>query len=180
MDDDDTRRGRPTVHIAFGEAIAILAGDGLLTCAFGALAALGPRAADAVGVLAKRSGAAELIRGQAMDIALQTPGTAPDFDALAEIHWRKTGALFSAAAELGGIAGGASSDERDALSRYGMDIGVAFQYADDRDDREHTQHASRARSQMKTLIDSATTIASEFGERGHVLQAIASWFGGVA
>ncbi|MCW5808664.1 MAG: polyprenyl synthetase family protein, partial [Deltaproteobacteria bacterium] len=65
MDDDDERRGRPTVHVAFGEAIAILAGDGLLTAAFGALAELGPRAADAVAVLARRAGARELLGGQA-------------------------------------------------------------------------------------------------------------------
>src|SRR5215467_9050293 len=65
MDDDDERRGRPTVHIAFGEAIAILAGDGLLTAAFGTLAEL-PRAGDAVTVLAKRSGSRELLGGQAI------------------------------------------------------------------------------------------------------------------
>ncbi|HEY5944648.1 MAG TPA: polyprenyl synthetase family protein, partial [Kofleriaceae bacterium] len=65
MDDDDERRGRPTVHIAFGEAIAILAGDGLLTLAFGTLAELGPRGGDAVAVLAKRAGVYELLAGQA-------------------------------------------------------------------------------------------------------------------
>src|SRR3954469_26064013 len=69
MDDDDERRGRPTVHVAFGEAIAILAGDALLTDAFGALAELGPRAADAVRVLAQRSGRAELLLGQAIDLS---------------------------------------------------------------------------------------------------------------
>lgn len=180
MDDDDERRGRPTVHVAFGEAIAILAGDGLLTAAFGALAELGPHAADAVDVLARRSGAHQLIAGQAMDLALATSDASADFDTLAEVHWRKTGALFSAAAELGGIAAGATRDERGALAQYGMDIGVAFQYADDRDDREHTQHAERARARMNTLIDSASAIAGGFGARAHVLQAIASWFGRVA
>ncbi|MCA9676686.1 MAG: polyprenyl synthetase family protein, partial [Myxococcales bacterium] len=70
MDDDDERRGRPTVHVAFGEAIAILAGDGLLTLAFGALADLGPRCAAAVEVLARRAGARWLLRGQAIDLAV--------------------------------------------------------------------------------------------------------------
>src|SRR5512146_2852198 len=69
MDDDDERRGRPTVHIAFGEAIAILAGDGLLTEAFGALADLGPGAAAAVTVLARRAGVHELLGGQAIDLS---------------------------------------------------------------------------------------------------------------
>src|SRR6185295_5975161 len=69
MDDDDERRGRPTVHIAFGEAIAILAGDGLLTAAFAALAELGANAAPAVAILARRAGAAELLAGQAIDLS---------------------------------------------------------------------------------------------------------------
>src|SRR6202007_1640559 len=68
MDDDDERRGRPTVHIAFGEAIAILAGDGLLTHAFGTLAEIGPGAAAAVSLLARRAGARELLAGQAIDL----------------------------------------------------------------------------------------------------------------
>src|SRR5512139_634191 len=68
MDDDAERRGRPTVHIVFGEAIAILAGDGLLTEAFAALAELGPRAGDAVRVLARRAGVHELLAGQAIDL----------------------------------------------------------------------------------------------------------------
>src|SRR4029079_6831824 len=71
MDDDDERRGRPTVHVAFGEAIAILAGDGLLTQAFGALADLGARAGDAVRVLAARAGALELLGGQAIDLGME-------------------------------------------------------------------------------------------------------------
>ncbi len=75
MDDDDMRRGRPTVHIAFGEAIAILAGDGLLTAAFGTLAELGPNCAPAVRVLAQRSGSAELLAGQAIDLAYARAGS---------------------------------------------------------------------------------------------------------
>ncbi len=75
MDDDDMRRGRPTTHIAFGEAIAVLAGDGLLTLAFGTLAELGPQAAAAVRVLAQRAGSAELLAGQAIDLAYARAGS---------------------------------------------------------------------------------------------------------
>lgn len=172
MDDDDERRGRPTVHIAFGEAIAILAGDGLLTEAFGALAELGPHAAAAVRVLARRSGALELLAGQAIDL------TAPpqDFAAVERLHAAKTGALFAAAAELGAIAAGADPATCEALGRYGMAIGVAFQHADDRDDAEFLEHAAAAAARMVALGDEAREIAGRFGPRGETLDAIAAWF----
>lgn len=172
MDDDDVRRGRPTVHVAFGEAIAILAGDALLTAAFGALAELGPEAAAATAVLAQRAGARELLAGQAIDL------TAPprDFAAVERLHAAKTGALFAAAAELGAIAAGADAEARAALGRYGMAIGVAFQHADDRDDAEHVEHAAAAAERMRVLGDEAHGIARRFGPRGEVLEAIAGWF----
>lgn len=184
LDDDDTRRGRPTVHIEFGEALAVLVGDALLTAAFGALAHLGPAAGDAVAVLARRAGALELIAGQAMDLALAANDGAGqadlEFATLEAIHERKTGALFAAATELGGIAAGAGSDAREALARYGMDIGIAFQYADDRDDGEHGRHRARARTRMRELTDDALRIADRFGESGRELHAIAAWIAGVA
>src|SRR5690349_12556742 len=127
MDDDDERRGRPTVHVAFGEAIAILAGDGLLTAAFGALAELGAAAAAASAVLARRAGARELLAGQAIDLVAPPR----DFAAVERLHAAKTGALFAAAAELGAIAAGADADTCEALGRYGLAIGIAFQHADD-------------------------------------------------
>jgi geranylgeranyl pyrophosphate synthase len=172
MDDDDVRRGRPTVHVAFGEAIAILAGDGLLTAAFGALAELGPEAAAATAVLAQRAGARELLAGQAIDL------TAPprDFAAVERLHAAKTGALFAAAAELGAIAAGADAEARAALGRYGMAIGVAFQHADDRDDVEHVEHAAAAAERIRVLGDEARGLARRFGPRGEVLEAIAGWF----
>jgi geranylgeranyl pyrophosphate synthase len=171
MDDDDERRGRPTVHVAFGEAIAILAGDGLLTAAFGALAELGPDAAAAVAVLARRAGAAELLGGQAIDL------TAPprDLAGIERLHAAKTGALFAAAAELGGIAAGADAAARDALGRYGMAIGIAFQHADDRDDGELVEHAAAAAERMRVLGDEARALADRFGPRGGTLDAIAGW-----
>lgn len=184
LDDDSVRRGRPTVHVEFGEATAILAGDGLLTAAFGALAELGAGAAAAVAVLAQRAGARELIAGQAMDLE-QAGGSngaqmLDDLQALEAIHRRKTGSLFAAAAELGGIAAGANSATRRALARYGMNIGVAFQYADDRDDAEHRQHHERARTRMRQLTDDALEIAAGFGEPGRELHALAAWIAGVA
>jgi geranylgeranyl pyrophosphate synthase len=172
MDDDDERRGRPTVHIAFGEAIAILAGDGLLTAAFGTLAELGPQAAAAVRVLARRAGAGELLAGQAIDL------TAPprDLAAVERLHAAKTGALFAAAAELGGLTAGADAEACDALGRYGMAIGIAFQHADDRDDGELVEHAAAAAARMRVLGDEARELARRFGPRGETLEAIAGWF----
>jgi geranylgeranyl pyrophosphate synthase len=171
MDDDDLRRGRPTVHVAFGEAIAILAGDGLLTAAFGTLAELGPRAAEAVAALAHRAGARELLAGQAIDL------TAPP-STLAEIermHRAKTGALFAAAAELGAIAAGAPDAQRLALGAYGLAIGIAFQHADDRDDAELTEHAAAAADRMRRLCAFASEQIAPLGDRAALLQAFSAW-----
>jgi len=172
MDDDDMRRGRPTVHIVFGEAIAILAGDGLLTEAFGLLSELGPRAAAAVSVLARRSGARGVLAGQAIDI---TAAQLTDIVEVERLHAAKTGALLSAAAELGAIVAGGAPEVCAALGRYGMAIGIAFQHADDRDDAELTELAAIAAARMRTLCDEAREIARELGPRGAMLDAIAAW-----
>jgi geranylgeranyl pyrophosphate synthase len=176
MDDDDERRGRPTVHIAFGEAIAILAGDGLLTLAFGCLAELGPRAGAAVAVLAARAGAGELLAGQAIDLSLG--GAAPDLATVEDLHAKKTGALFAAAAELGAIAAGADDATRAALARYGMAIGIAFQHADDRDDGELAEHAPAAARQARELGAEAARLAAGLGPGAQVLVELATWIGG--
>ena len=177
MDDDDERRGRPTVHIAFGEAIAILAGDGLLTQAFGCLAELGPRAAPAVATLAARAGALELLAGQAIDLALGEHA-APDLATIEDLHAKKTGALFAAAAELGAIAAGAPDATRAALARYGMCIGIAFQHADDRDDGELTEHAADAARRARELGAEAAALAAALGPAAAVLVELATWIGG--
>jgi geranylgeranyl pyrophosphate synthase len=177
MDDDDERRGKPTVHIAFGEAVAVLAGDGLLTAAFGALADLGPGAAAAVQVLARRTGGAELLAGQAMDLTLAATPRAISFDELEALHAAKTGALFSAALELGAIAGNASADTRRDLARFGLAIGIAFQHADDRDDQDFPEHAARARERMMALTTEAAGLVRGLGEPGRVLLAVAEWMG---
>jgi len=176
MDDDDMRRGRPTVHVEFGEAIAILAGDGLLTAAFGALAEIGPGAAAAVTVLARRAGSRELLAGQAIDLTA-APGELRDIAAVERLHAAKTGALFAAAAELGGITAGAAPHVCADLGRYGMAIGVAFQHADDRDDRELLELADTAAARMRALCSEARAIAAAFGPRGAMLDAIAAWIG---
>src|SRR5690606_26945257 len=98
MDDDALRRGQPTVHVAFGEATAILAGDGLLTLAFAALAELPERAGAAVAVLARRAGMGELLAGQALDLAAAAGPGPQTLAELEAIHAGKTGALFAAAA----------------------------------------------------------------------------------
>lgn len=174
MDDDDLRRGRPTVHIAFGESIAILAGDGLLTAAFGALAEIGPGAAAAVALLARRSGAHGLLAGQAIDLTA-SPAELRDIAAVERLHAAKTGALFAAAAELGGITAGAAPQVCADLGRYGMAIGIAFQHADDRDDQELVELAEVAAARMRALCDEARAIAAGFGPRGATLDAIAAW-----
>ena len=175
MDDDDERRGRPTVHVAFGEAIAILAGDGLLTAAFGALAELGPQAAAAIAVLARRAGARELLAGQAIDLTA-SPAQLLTIEAIERLHAAKTGALFAAAAELGAISAGATPETCDALGRYGMAIGIAFQHADDRDDGELVELAGAAAARMRSLSAEARAIAAGLGPSGGTLELIAAWF----
>lgn len=134
MDDDDLRRGKPTCHIAFGEAHAILAGDGLLTEAFRLLAREGSvdaaRRVEAIAVLAEASGWRGMAGGQALDLEgeqLESYGLGH----LKTIHRLKTGALLRAATELGAILGGADPAQRAALRAYGEAIGLAFQIQDD-------------------------------------------------
>ena len=177
MDDDSVRRGRPTVHVAFGEAIAILAGDGLLTAAFAALADLGDGAADAVSVLARAAGPSALLGGQARDLALDLAGAEPALSEVELIHRGKTGALFAASAELGAIAAGASQPVRDALHRYGMAIGIAFQHADDRDDGELAGLAERALYRRCELAGEAISAAADLDDPA-LLVEIARWIGG--
>ena len=133
MDDDALRRGRPTCHIRFGEANAILAGDALLTLAFEWLAecpAPPPHAPCALALeLARAAGSQGVIAGQVEDIAAE--GQPPDAARLDYIHLHKTADLLRAAVRIGAIAAGASAAHTAALGRYGERIGIAFQIADD-------------------------------------------------
>ena len=132
MDDDDMRRGRPTCHIQFDEATAILAGDALIPLAFEIIARdIRPAtvALECVAALARACGATQMVGGQADDLGLQF--SAPNVESLEKIHSRKTGALLSVSLELGAITAGATAKKRQSLIIYGNRLGLAFQIADD-------------------------------------------------
>ncbi len=136
MDNDDLRRGKPTSHKMFGEALAILTGDALLTEAFFLLARpdlmkkVSPhRRLRAICEIARAAGSLGMVGGQTMDILCQ--GKEVDKDLLEYIHTHKTGALIAAAVRGGAIVGGASSRQYAALSKYGEKLGLAFQIIDD-------------------------------------------------
>lgn len=131
MDDSSLRRGSPTVHIKYGEALAILAGDALQAHAFDVISQptkLSPeRTNNLVRVLAKAAGPAGVVGGQVEDIA----NTPLDAERLSYIQLHKTADLFKASMLLGAIAGGGTDDEIEALGHYGEALGVAFQIIDD-------------------------------------------------
>lgn len=133
MDDDDLRRGKPTNHKVFGEAIAILAGDGLLTEAFVLLSdynsLLPERAAQVIGVIAEAASYRGMVGGQVVDILSQNKRA--DLETVQQMHSRKTAALIAAATESGALTGKGSEAQVAALARYGRAIGLAFQIADD-------------------------------------------------
>jgi geranylgeranyl diphosphate synthase type II len=135
MDDDDLRRGRPTLHRAFSEATAILAGDALHTLSFEILttrpagATSAERRTRAASVVARRAGTAGMVGGQIAD--LEAEGTPPDVERLDWIHAHKTAALLSASAEVGAIHAGAPDALCEALAAYGHALGMAFQISDD-------------------------------------------------
>jgi farnesyl diphosphate synthase len=132
MDDDTLRRGRPTVHIQFDEACAMLAGDALQPLAFELLTEMPIAPAlvvQAVQVLTRASGSQGMAGGQAID--LDSVGIALSRDALQTMHSMKTGAMLEASVALGGIVAGASSSTRRALDEYAQAIGLAFQVVDD-------------------------------------------------
>jgi geranylgeranyl diphosphate synthase type II len=143
MDDDPQRRGRPSVHVAFGEATAVLAGDALLTLAFEVLASDRPGASPAergpgpmaerrlaaAGELARAAGSRALVGGQADDLALGAAEA--DAQRIESIHRRKTAALIAASISCGALLAGGGRDEVGRLRRFGGAVGVAFQIADD-------------------------------------------------
>lgn len=131
MDDDDLRRGRPTNHKVFGDALAILAGDALLTDAFTLLSrddGQGALRGRLVHELARAAGAGGMVGGQVLDIALDRPA---ERDYLFRLHRLKTGALIRAACRMGALAGGGGEAALAAAEAYGDAVGLAFQVADD-------------------------------------------------
>ena len=135
MDNDDFRRGKPTSHKVFGEAIAILAGDALLTEAFVLLSRAekvrlpAERRLAVIQIIAQAAGLSGMVGGQTLDLLAEK--TTPDLEALRDIHRRKTGTLIVAAVKSGAIISSAREDKVQALIKYGMNIGLAFQIADD-------------------------------------------------
>jgi len=136
MDDDDLRRGKPTCHVVFGEAAAILAGDGLLSFAFelmthpDAQQGISPESRlRMINIIAKAIGPVGMVGGQSLDLAAE--GQAIAFEHLRLIHGYKTGALITASVQAGAIFGQADEKQFAALSRYGAQIGLAFQIVDD-------------------------------------------------
>ncbi|MBL6750855.1 MAG: polyprenyl synthetase family protein [Nevskia sp.] len=133
MDDDDLRRGRPTVHKAYDEAMGILVGDALQTLAFDVIAhaeMLGTaQRVHMLGLLARASGSLGMVGGQVVDI--ESEGRTLSLERLQSLHARKTGALIRASLQLGGVAANADAQAAAALERYGELIGLAFQIQDD-------------------------------------------------
>jgi geranylgeranyl pyrophosphate synthase len=137
MDDDDMRRGKPTVHVAFDEATAILAGDALLTLAFQALASMastgvpGDVACALAVELARAAGSEGMIGGQALDVGA-TSGVPAHL--IERIHEMKTARMFCAAVRMGAILGGAPAPDMDTLTGFALHFGALYQAADDLED----------------------------------------------
>ena len=201
MDNDDLRRGRPTCHKAFGEAVAILAGDALLTQAFRVLAADAPkrdaeRQVRVIREVATAAGTVEaLIGGQMADI--ESEGETVDGSTLEYIHRSKTGAMIAASVVVGGIVAGANGAQIEKLRAYGQCIGLAFQIADDILDVTSTSErlgktpgkdraANKAtypaiygiaasQTRARELVEEAVQIVSSLGLKTQVLEEIAQF-----
>ncbi len=172
LDNDDVRRGRPTCHKMFSEAMAILAGDALLTLAFEVLSRLpeveAARRAELVRELAIAAGSAGgMIGGQVQD--LEGERQTPSAELLDQIHRAKTGALLRASVRMGAIYGGASDTQLEALSRYGEHAGLAFQIVDDLLDVEQSSEAL-GKTAGKDLQQQKITFPAVYGlERSHAM-----------
>ncbi len=198
MDDDDLRRGKPTVHIAFDEATAVLAGDSLQMVAFELLASEATHSdpfvrAELVLEVARASGPAGMAGGQMLDLAAE--GQPLDLPAITRLQQLKTGALIAACLECGAILGRVPPEGRTPLRLYARDIGLAFQIADDLMDETGDEAAAgkalhkdaaagkatfvalmgveRARAQAHSLADQAISHLGGFGAEADLLRAIA-------
>ena len=165
MDDDDLRRGRPTSHKVFGEAVAVLAGDALLTEAFRFLSEIETAGVgQLVAELADGSGARGMVGGQALDIEATGKG-AIGAAGVEDIHLRKTAMLLAAACAGGAAATGASREVVDQLREYGVALGLAFQAADDWLDVEAPAEV-RGKRQGGDQEQEKVTLVSELGVAG--------------
>ncbi len=200
MDDDDLRRGKPTVHKAFDEATAVLAGDALHAIAFEIIAdeATHPDPfirAELTRELARAAGPSGMAGGQMMDLAAEHQPL--DLQTITRLQQLKTGALIMFCLEAGAIMGRVQPEGRTQLRAYGRDIGLAFQIADDLLDAEGTEESAgkavgkdaaagkatflslmgleRARSQAQMLVDQAIAHLHHFGAEADLLRAIARY-----
>lgn len=194
MDNDTLRRGKPTNHVVFGEAMAILAGDGLLTHAFEIMAASKhPNALTALGALARAAGIGGMLAGQTLDITMA--GQTPERETVRAIHLGKTSALFIGAMEAGLLLAGAADAQLAAGRLYGEHFGLAFQIVDDlldldgdpalmgktlgKDQAEGKMTwvacvgAAQARLDAKAHIDAAVSALNCFGDRAEFLRSLA-------
>jgi geranylgeranyl diphosphate synthase type II len=197
MDDDDTRRGKPTNHKVFGEGLAILAGDAMMTLAFEVLAldadpTLLPRL---VRELAHASGPSGMIGGQVLDMAGENKLL--ELPQLQQIHRMKTGALLTASCRLGAICGRASDDELEAITLFGRHLGMAFQIVDDildetstpeqlgkatgkdrskgKNTYPHLLGLAQSQEEAATHMSLAIAALEPFGDRGNSLAAMAAF-----
>ncbi len=194
MDDDDLRRGRPTVHVAYDEATAVLAGDALLTEAFSVLGDLAGQDAFAtaarlsvVSRLARAAGALGLVGGQVDDLLFdlqngeRSDGQGTNAAFLASIHARKTAALFQASVVGGATLAGANAGQCAALEDFGRDVGIGFQIVDDVLDADSEEAASILRLQgiedakqgAEGLLDRALEKIEGWGEGAEPLRVLA-------
>lgn len=198
MDDDDLRRGRPTVHRAFDEATAILAGDSLLTCAFAIIAddrtELPERVRlDLVAHLARAAGGGGMAGGQALD--LEAERGQPGEEDILRLQAMKTGALIRYATQAGAVIGNAGEADVERLGAYGSAIGLAFQLSDDLLDLTSSAQAMGkatgkdtaagkatlprlhgvdwTRKQLSGLVEQAEDLLAPFGDEAHVLKLAA-------
>jgi len=185
MDDDAMRRGRPTVHVAYGEAAAVLAGDALLAAGFAALAGEpgapgGERRLAALRELAAAAGSGALVGGQIDDLGFDPRGADPA--RVESIHERKSAALIAASIAAGAWLGGAAPALVARLRGFGRDVGVAFQIADDLLDADEESTgaslvalvgAARARERAEALLAAGLSAIEDLGERAEPLRALA-------
>ncbi len=183
MDDDAERRGRPCVHVAFGEATAVLAGDALLAAAFGALARDGDaapaRVLGAVRDLAEAAGSRQLVGGQADDLDFDAADT--DAGRIESVHARKSAALIAASVVAGARLAGAEDELLGRLRLFAERVGVAFQIADDLQDEHEDGACSMVRAlgreaagqRAEALLDAALAEIETLGERAEPLRELA-------
>lgn len=202
MDNDELRRGKPTCHKVFGEAVAILAGDGLLTCAFELMTHPEMRETidartllDVVSVFADAAGINGMVGGQTADILFE--GKPVDAPTLSFIHSHKTGALIRASVEMGAMLGGGTPNQSEQLRRYGTALGLAFQVVDDLLDVVGDQEKigklvgsdlknekatypalfglDEAKKKTLELKEKALSFLADFGKEAEPLRAIATY-----